>query len=83
MKMETNVIPLPMASSGKRIKISSFAGGRGMQERLFSMGLVPGSEIEVIQKGAPGPFIITVKGSRLAIGAGIAERIMVSENGPC
>ena len=52
-----------------------------MQERLISMGLGPGSEIEVIRKGAPGPFIIAVKETRLAIGAGMAQRIMVSENG--
>ena len=78
--METNIIPLPMASPGKRVKIFSLAGGRGMQERLISMGLGPGSEIEVIRKGAPGPFIIAVKETRLAIGAGMAHKIMVSEN---
>ena len=79
--METNIIPLPMASPGKRVKIFSLAGGRGMQERLISMGLGPGSEIEVIRKGAPGPFIIAVKETRLAVGAGMAQRIMVSDNG--
>ena len=79
--METNIMPLPMTSPGKRVKIFSLAGGRGMQERLISMGLGPGSEIEVIRKGAPGPFIIAVKETRLAIGAGMAQRIMVSENG--
>ena len=79
--METNIMPLPMASPGKRVKIFSLAGGRGMQERLISMGLGPGSEIEVIRKGAPGPFIIAVKETRLAVGAGMAQRIMVLENG--
>jgi len=74
-------MPLPMASPGKRVKIFSLAGGRGMQEHLISMGLGPGSEIEVIRKGAPGPFIIAVKETRLAIGAGMAQKIMVSENG--
>ena len=79
--METNIMPLPMVSPGKRVKIFSLAGGRGMQERLISMGLGPGSEIEVIRKGAPGPFIIAVKETRLAVGAGMAQRIMVSDNG--
>ena len=74
-------MPLPMVSPGKRVKIFSLAGGRGMQERLISMGLGPGSEIEVIRKGAPGPFIIAVKETRLAVGAGMAQRIMVSDNG--
>ena len=74
-------MPLPMASPGKRVKIVSLAGGRGMQERLISMGLGPGSEIEVMRKGAPGPFIIAIKETRLAVGAGMAQRIMVSDNG--
>ncbi len=72
---------LTMVPPGKKIKIVSFAGGRGMQQRLISMGLGPGSEIEVIRRGAPGPFIVAIKETRLAIGAGMAQRIMVSENG--
>jgi Fe2+ transport system protein FeoA len=79
--METNVIPLPMATLGERVKVLSLDGGQGMRERLVSMGLGPGSEIEVIRRGAPGPFIIAVKETRLAIGAGMAQRIMVSGNG--
>jgi len=74
-------MPLPMVSTGKKIRIVSLAGGRGMQQCLTSMGLCPGSEIEVIRRGAPGPFIIAVKETRLAVGAGMAQRIMVSDNG--
>ena len=70
-----------MVSPGKRSKIVSLAGGRGMQERLISMGMGPGAEIEVIRKGAPGPFIVAVGEARLAIGAGMAQKIMVSDNG--
>lgn len=79
--MKVNIMPLLMAPLGKRVKIFSLGGGRGMQERLISMGLGPGSEIEIIRKGAPGPFIIAAKEARLAIGMGMAQRIMVSENG--
>jgi len=78
--METYAMPLPMVSTGKKIRIVSLAGGRGMQQRLTSMGLGPGSEISVIRRGAPGPFIVAVKETRLAIGAGMAQRIMVSES---
>jgi len=78
--MKTNIIPLTMVLSGKKVKIVSLAGGRGMQERLISMGLRPGAEIEVMRRGAPGPFIVAVGEARLAIGAGMAQKIMVSEN---
>lgn len=43
------------------------------------MGLTPGTKVMVV-KSAPfhGPIEIHVRGSRLAIGRGMAERILVS-----
>jgi len=51
----------------------------GFQRRLEDMGLTPGTKIMIV-KSAPfhGPIEIHVRGSRLAIGRGMAERILVS-----
>ena len=51
----------------------------GFQRRLEDMGLTPGTNVVVV-KSAPfhGPIEISVRGSRLAIGRGMAERILVS-----
>jgi len=51
----------------------------GFQRRLEDMGLTPGTRVMVV-KSAPfhGPIEIHVRGSRLAIGRGMAERILVS-----
>ena len=51
-----------------------------MRQHLMGMGLDIGSEIEVIHQGTPGPFIVRVKETRLAIGAGMAQKIMVDIN---
>jgi Fe2+ transport system protein FeoA len=51
--------------------------GRGLCERLTAMGLVPGECIEVINVGGRGPMIISVKGSRIILGRGMALKIMV------
>ena len=57
-------------------------GGRGrggrFEKRLMDMGLTPGTEVLVV-KSAPfhGPLEVSVKGSRLALGRGMAERIFV------
>jgi ferrous iron transport protein A len=53
--------------------------GWGFQRRLEDMGLTPGTRIMVV-KSAPfhGPIEISVRGSRLAIGRGMADRILVS-----
>ena len=47
-------------------------------KRLSDLGLTPGTNVTVV-KSAPfnGPLEITVRGSRLAIGRGMASRILV------
>ena len=71
---------LTTISAGNKVRIVSLIGGRGMQQHLIGMGLDIGSEIEVIHQGVPGPFIVGVKETRLAIGAGMAQKIMVDIN---
>ena len=50
----------------------------GFEKRLMDMGLTPGTRVTVV-KSAPfhGPFEILVRGSRLALGRGMARRIFV------
>lgn len=50
----------------------------GFQRRLEDMGFTPGTKVTVV-KSAPfhGPIELQVRGSRLAIGRGMAERILV------
>lgn len=55
--------------------------GCGFEKRLMDMGLTPGTKVTVV-KSAPfhGPMEILVRGSRLALGRGMAERIFVEIN---
>jgi Fe2+ transport system protein FeoA len=52
--------------------------GWGFEKRLMDMGLTPGVEVLMV-KSAPfhGPLEVVVRGSRLALGRGMAERIFV------
>ena len=68
-------IPLAFAPIGERVRLLSIVGGYGIRRRLAELGLVPGIEFEVINNS--GPFIIAVKGSRVAIGLGIARKVIV------
>ena len=47
-------------------------------KRLSDLGLTPGTQVTVV-KSAPfnGPLEVSVRGSRLAIGRGMANRILV------
>lgn len=51
--------------------------GHRLEHRLNHMGLVPGARVEVVQNNAPGPVIVAVKDTRICLGRGIANRVMV------
>jgi Fe2+ transport system protein FeoA len=76
--MKTGIVTLAIAPSGRKLRIVSLSGGRGLQQHLIDIGLGLGSGIEVIKSGAPGPFLVAVKETRLAIGVGMARKIMVA-----
>ncbi|HOI15604.1 MAG: FeoA domain protein [Syntrophaceae bacterium PtaU1.Bin231] len=71
-------MPLSIVEPGKRVRILSVSAGRDLSERLASLGIVPGTEIEVLQNVSRGPFIVSVKGSRIMMGRGMACRIFVA-----
>lgn len=69
--------PLSTVRSGQSVKLASIEAGRGLNSRLASMGLLPNTEITVVNNGHPGPFVIRVKGTRMMLGRGMAHKIMV------
>lgn len=70
-------MPLTMVDEGARATMRSVEGGRQIRGRLAALGLLPGTELEVIQNSGHGPFVIAVRGSRIVIGRGMAARIAV------
>ena len=72
------LIPLTMAKPGERVVIREISGGRTRRARLASMGLRPGDIIEIIANTGQGRIILGHEDTRLAIGRGIAQVIVVS-----
>ena len=72
------MMPLSMVSSGEVVEIVAIRVGWGLQRRLVEMGLNPGVQIRVMNSQRPGPVVIDVRGSRLALGQGVAHKIMVT-----
>lgn len=70
-------IPLSFVRAGSRVGLVGVRAGRGLARRLAEMGFLPGEEIEVVSNGVPGPLVVLVKGSRLVLGRGMAEKILV------
>lgn len=68
---------LSMVDQAKEVTLVHINGGRGMRSKLYSMGLVPGAALTVLSRNGGGPVILRVKDSRLAIGRGMAQKIIV------
>ncbi len=69
--------PLSAVTAGETVKLAKIEAGRGLNSRLASMGLLPNVEITVVRNSHPGPFVISVKGSKMMLGRGMAHKIMV------
>jgi len=84
--LEKREVPLTALRDGETGTVTSIKSGHGrgrrrgwgFEKRLMDMGLTPGTRVTVV-KSAPfhGPFEVLVRGSRLALGRGMAERIFV------
>ncbi|MBU1698688.1 MAG: ferrous iron transport protein A [Candidatus Eisenbacteria bacterium] len=70
-------MPLTIVQAGRRVRLVSVEAGYGLQGRLTAMGLIPGAEIKVLRNSIQGPFLIEVKGGRIMLGRGMAQKIMV------
>lgn len=73
---QDHIMPLSLASPGETVSIVGIDAGRGLGRKLVDMGLVPGTEIKVVTAHG-GPVIVEVKGTRLALGHGMAHKILV------
>ncbi|MFP4207301.1 MAG: ferrous iron transport protein A [Wenzhouxiangella sp.] len=75
---ENNAFPLTMAREGMRVRIHRLLGGKGLEMRLTSLGLNVGSEL-VVSLHQGGKLVVLREETRLALGAGMAHKILVVE----
>lgn len=57
--------------------ITDLSGGRSFMARLLALGCSPGTEVKVVHNSGHGPLIVSVRGTRVALGRGEAERLRV------
>ncbi len=64
----------------RKAKVIDIQGGHGIRQRLSQMGIHMGDIITILRFGAlRGPILVEVHGSQVALGRGIASRIIVEE----
>ena len=63
---------------GRKAQVVRIEGGKGLVARLSRLGIVPGAEVTVVSR-APvgGPVLVEVNGARIALGRGVARKVVV------
>jgi len=77
------VISLPELASQEEAEIIGFTAGQGAgcHQRLRALGLRPGLALRMLHNPGCGLVLLQVNGSRLALGRGVAAKILVRRRG--
>ncbi len=73
-----HTLPLTMLPPGRPARVVEVRAGRQLRDRLAGMGLVPGRVVRVLRDNG-GPLLVAVGETRLAVGRGMAHKILVTE----
>lgn len=77
-KRKGGFIQLTSLRIGDEGTIELIKAGRAATQRLNEMGLVPGTRVKLLRRGAlRGPVEILARNSHLVIGGGLASKIYV------
>jgi ferrous iron transport protein A len=68
---------LAVISAGEAATVLAIHGDRQVTSRLASLGLTPGVQVDMLRNYGHGPLIISVRGTRVALGRGEASKIEV------
>jgi len=71
-----DLVALPSLNEGEEGIIQEITGGHVLASRLAGLGIVPGARVKLL-RGSGGPVIVEVAGTRVALGAGEASKIML------
>jgi len=65
---------------GKKVRVIKLYGGRGLEQKMWEIGIVPGIEAQVVRHGPMGgPILLYIDGREIALGRRIASKIEVEE----
>ena len=79
---DKRILTLRQMKSGQKGKIVEIQGGHGMVNRLSALGIRPGKKItKVSSMFMRGPVTIQLGYTQLALGFGVANRIIVEIEG--
>lgn len=76
--MGKGAIPLSLAREGASYRVRLISGGGSVRRRLVDLGMAPGGVVLLEARRNGGPIQVQVQGSSLALGRGIAAKVVVT-----
>lgn len=74
--MELSFSELSLCKTGKVAQVLEVRGGCNIQRKLADMGVLPGVFVEIL-KNEGGPVLLGIGQSRLVLGRGMANKVIV------
>jgi ferrous iron transport protein A len=69
--------PISDLAAGVRAIVRLLRGGEEFSHRMVALGFTPGVEVMVVHNYGRGPVLVTVRGTRVALGWGEALKVLV------
>lgn len=64
-------------AAGASARVVRVTGGHQTAARLAAMGFTPAAEVGIIRNDGSGPLVVSIKGSRIMLGRGVAHKLLV------
>lgn len=72
-------MPLSEIPEGKTVRVARIDAGHGLKNRLAALGILPNETLHIVRNQGAGQMIVMIKNSKVIIGRGASQKIMVEE----
>lgn len=76
---DKSLLNLEQIANNTEVILMELDSGKRLKRKLQEMGLTLGIKFKVLNNNLNGPVIVNVRGSKLALGHGMVEKIYVKE----
>ncbi len=68
--------PLMFCDNGETCTVKDIMGGKALNKRLIDLGMNKGTKVKIVRNEG-GRLILSIEGTRIGLGQGMAHKIMV------
>jgi ferrous iron transport protein A len=68
--------PLMFCDNRETCTVKDIMGGKALNKRLIDLGMNKGTKVKIVRNEG-GRLILSIEGTRIALGQGMAHKIMV------